>query len=645
LVTSASADTTPTPDPSDGPAADAAAATPDASRYVPVSPRRLYDSRTATTPAAGSSVVVGVGAPFGVPLADITAAVVNITATDTTGPGFVTAYPAGTQRPTTSTLNIERADQNLANLATVRTSLLESGPAIELYTMVRTDLVVDVVGYYVRTSAAVSDGRYVSVGPVRLGDTRTDADPYAPTEIRTLDLTPLGVPADAVSAVLNITAVDAPNGYWTVFPAAEGLPNTSSLNVSRVAGRPDAGSVVANQVISRLSDGQLSVFSQSGGDLVVDVFGYYTGASATPATAGRFVPVAPARVLDTRTGAQPGDGATTAIAAATLAAAGVDLNGASAVALNLTATDSLRAGYLAAHATGSTRPETSNLNVTGAAQTVANHAIVPVSTSGASVFVQARTHVVADLFGWFTGTPAPIVGSPAPTTPSTDAAPSNPTGPHEFLYQFGDGTYARWDPCDTISYRINPANVSADVVAMVPVAMQRITEISGLTFQSLGTTSSFSTTPDSGTDATIAFPTSAQQPQLTGTVVGLGGGRFSGSGAVVSGFVFVRADSATRMTPDQLLEVLLHELGHMVGLGHVYAGGSFGDNPDPTHYTDWGAPARLQTMYPILLAPRGYASGDREGLIAVGASKGCLARRINRFAEMGPAPLYTVIEA
>jgi hypothetical protein len=622
-----------------------AAGSADASRFVPVSPRRIYDSRTSGTPGAASSVVVGVGAPFGVPLADITAAVINVTATDTTGPGFVTVYPAGTPRPTTSTLNVERADQNLANLATVRTSLLESGPAVEVYTMVRTDLVIDVTGFYVRATGPVADGRYVSLGPVRLDDTRDDASPYESTEIRTLDLTVLGVPSDAVSAVLNLTAVDAPSGYWTVFPADEQLPTTSSLNVSRVSGRPDAGAVVANQVISRLSDGQVSVFSQSGGDLVIDVFGYYTGASAAADTSGRFVPVPPARVLDTRSTSQPGDGATTAIAATTLAAAGVDLPAASAVAVNLTATNSAHAGFLSAHAAGQPRPQTSNLNLTAAAQTIANHAIVPVSTSGASVYVQARADVVADLFGWFTGTPSPIVVETPSSSGTPDAAPESPTGPHEFLYSFGNGTYARWDPCDTISYRVNPANVSADVVAMVPVALQRITEVSGLSFQSLGTTSSFSTTPDIGTDAVIAFPTSAQQPQLTGTVVGLGGGRFTGGGAVVSGFAFVRADSANRMTSDQLLEVLLHEIGHMVGLAHVYAGGSFGDNPDPSRYTDWGAAARMQTMYPILLAPRGYASGDREGLIAVGASKGCLSRRINVHAENGPGPLYTAFDA
>lgn len=622
----------------------------DASRYVPVSPRRIFDSRTSATPGSETSVVVDVGAPSAVPTVDITAVVLNVTVTGTTDAGFVTVHPAGTPRPSTSTLNIERADQNLANLATVRTSLLESGPAVEVYTMTRTDLVIDVLGYYVRTSDAVAAGRYVAVGPVRLDDTRVAAEPYEATEARTLDLTEVGVPADAVSAVLNVTAVDAPDGYWTVFPADEALPSTSSLNVSRMADRPDVGAVVANQVVSRLSDGTVSVYSQSGGDLVVDVFGYFTGASAELSTSGRFVPVAPARVLDTREGAPPADGEDAAISVPALVAAGVDVAASSAVALNLTATDSTRPGFFTAHASGRSRPDTSNLNVTSGAQTVANHAVVPVSAAGASVFVQARSHVVADVFGWFTGTPAPV-GS-GESTPSATPAPSSgpqesipPTGPHEFLYSFDNGSYARWDPCDPISYRVNPANVSAEVVAMVPVALQRINEISGLTFQSLGTTSSFSTTPDSGTDATIAFPTSAQQPQLSGSVVGLGGGRYSGSGAVVSGFTFVRADSATRMNSDQLLEVLLHELGHMVGLGHVHAGGSTGDNPDPSRYTDWGPAARLQTMYPILLSPRGYASGDREGLIAVGASKGCLARRINRYAENGPAPLLFAMES
>ncbi|HRE02969.1 MAG TPA: hypothetical protein PLV68_16845, partial [Ilumatobacteraceae bacterium] len=41
------------------------------------------------------------------------------------------------------------------------------------------------------------------------------------------------------------------------------------------------------------------------------------------------------------------------------------------------------------------------------AQTVANHAIVPVSPRGFDVFAQNPTHAIADVSGYYLGTPAP----------------------------------------------------------------------------------------------------------------------------------------------------------------------------------------------------------------------------------------------
>ena len=607
---------------------------PDASRYIAISPTRIFDSRTSSSLASDSSAVITVGAPLGVPSGDITAVIVNVTATDTAAPGFVTAFPALTPRPATSTLNIERAGQTVANLATVRTAATDLAPAIEVYTTAPTHLVVDIVGYYVRTPGDVSAGRFQALGPIRVVDTRSAGGAFSSGEVRRIDLTSIGVPADASSAVVNITAVDAPTGYWTVFPADDPVPATSSLNVSRLASRPEVGAVVANQVVTRLAGGALSVYSQTGGHLVADVFGYYTGASATASAAGRFVPLEPVRVLDTRETGRPGDDATVPISVERLRASSVDLTDATAIAINITATSSSRSGYFTAHAAGRPRPGTSNLNVTTGQQTIANHSVVPVSTTGASIYVQTSAQVVADLFGWFTGPSGPAAPGPAAPPPAAPAPPSVPppaapaapavAAPHELLYRLPNGTFARWNPCTPILYKVNASNVPAGTRALVDI-----------TFQYAGETTSVSSTPEAGTQAIIAFPTSAQSTSLTGSVVGLGGGRYTSRGEVIGGFAFVRADAAVSMSADRVLEVLLHELGHMVGLAHVHAGGSYNDNPDTTRYQDWGSAARQQTMYPVLLAPRGYASGDVQGLTAVGAAQGCLTLRA---LDAGMAP-------
>jgi hypothetical protein len=72
------------------------------------------------------------------------AVVVNVTAINPDGPGFVTVYPCGVKRPTASTLNYA-AGTVVANGATVK---IGDGAKVCVYTHREMDLVVDVTGYY-----------------------------------------------------------------------------------------------------------------------------------------------------------------------------------------------------------------------------------------------------------------------------------------------------------------------------------------------------------------------------------------------------------------------------------------------------------------------------------------------------------------
>jgi hypothetical protein len=80
-----------------------------------------------------------------------------------------------------------------------------------------------------------------------------------------------GVPAStaATAVVLNVTVTGtAGNGYVTVFGSGTARPATSSLNYVR-------GQTVANQVIAKVgSDGKVSVYTQTGADIIVDVVGW-----------------------------------------------------------------------------------------------------------------------------------------------------------------------------------------------------------------------------------------------------------------------------------------------------------------------------------------------------------------------------------
>ena len=82
-----------------------------------------------------------------------------------------------------------------------------------------------------------------------------------------------------------------------------------------------------------------------------------------------------------------------------------------ALVLDATSAGALTTGFVTVSTAGAVTPgqlpPTSTMNVTRPAQVLANHAIVPVSTRGFSMFTQAGGDMLADLAGYFIGNPAP----------------------------------------------------------------------------------------------------------------------------------------------------------------------------------------------------------------------------------------------
>ena len=144
---------------------------------------------------------------------------------------------------------------------------------------------------------------------------------------------------------------------------------------------------------------------------------------ATPVPQDTYHPLTPARVLDTRDGtggvaAQP-VGAGGHVDVAIAGHGGVPASGVDAVVLNVTATGGTKSGFLTVYPTGSSPPNTSNLNWT-AGRTVANLVTVPVGANGmVSAFNAAgQSHVVFDVQGWYgpgsPGTPDGLFNTLAP---------------------------------------------------------------------------------------------------------------------------------------------------------------------------------------------------------------------------------------
>ena len=107
-------------------------------------------------------------------------------------------------------------------------------------------------------------------------------------------------------------------------------------------------------------------------------------------------------------------------------------NNASAVALNITATQSSTTGYATIYPCGSTRPTASSINFTPGI-TVANAIITKVGTNGeVCIYTSQRTHLIVDVNGYFPANtdykplnPARLLDSRTdapPVSPSTQAA-------------------------------------------------------------------------------------------------------------------------------------------------------------------------------------------------------------------------------
>jgi len=252
------------------------------------------------------------------------------------------------------------------------------------------------------TTAQASGDAYTALAPTRLLDTRVNGAALGPGGIINLSVTGAAVPATAAAVALNITVTNTTaTSYLSVYPAGTAQPLVSSLDWV-------AGQTVPNLVLVGVgSDGQVSFYNHAGSaDLVVDLEGFFAP-EATASTVGSYVPLAPARITDTRpqsgypnSGSQLGPGATLNVQVAGVG--GVPDTGATAALINLTVTDTSSAGYLTAYPQGSAPPLASNLNWTQG-ETVANRVVVPLGPTGMiSLFnASGRADVVVDVNGYF----------------------------------------------------------------------------------------------------------------------------------------------------------------------------------------------------------------------------------------------------
>lgn len=365
--------------------------------FVGITPARLLDTRDSSGPiAAAATVTVQVtGGVVGIP-ADAVAAVLNVTAVDSSVPSYLTVWPADVARPNTSSLNMAGRDV-VPNLVI---SKLSSSGAVNVFNFAgQVDCVVDVVGYFV----AGAGSRFTSLSPVRILDTREGVGaPFgAVGPGRSVDLVVAGVggaggvAGDADTVVMNVTVTEPTvSGFVTVWPTGSVKPTASNLNFG-------PGQTVPNLVIAKLgTGGAVSLFNSGGSThLIADVLGFFRSADGA-----RLVALPPTRLLDTRTD----DGVERPVTQVPITLAvvdrgGVPATGVTGVVLNVTATGGTADGFVTVFPSGEARPTASNLN-TVAGATRANLVIAKVGADGAvALFNSAGAqHLVVDVVGYFT---------------------------------------------------------------------------------------------------------------------------------------------------------------------------------------------------------------------------------------------------
>jgi hypothetical protein len=229
----------------------------------------------------------------------------------------------------------------------------------------------------------------------------------------------------------------------------------------------------------------------------------------------------------------------------------------------------------------------------------------------------------------------PVTGEAAGLTTTSGAAPPVQTTAHPqrllaavtapagggagdyVLESASHGQLVRWDPCRPIHYVVSGTEPFTGANQLLAQVLHEASAASGIRFVADGPTSE----PASGNrlayqphlygkrwaPVLISWTDAGHIARLGGPAIGLGGAASAtvhGTPRLVSGIVYFDAPelSLLALRADGYAEmrtVMLHEIGHLLGLGHV---------ADPN-----------AVMFATNTGQGDYGAGDRRGLAAAGA--------------------------
>lgn len=190
-------------------------------------------------------------------------------------------------------------------------------------------------------------------------------------------------------------------------------------------------------------------------------------------------------------------------------------------------------------------------------------------------------------------------------------------GGGSFAYLFtqeGSDEPVAYDPCKPVQYLVNDDLAPEGASLILDSAIAEVSAATGLVFEPVGATSELPPDDPSALAARrgpvlIAWTTPWVVSDLEGRIAGLGGSTpvrddYTGRLRYVTGTVSLDAPQmfvlmAQPNGPAHARAIVMHELGHLVGLDHV------DDSRELMHFDNVGKP--------------GFGPGDRQGLAALGS--------------------------
>jgi hypothetical protein len=171
-----------------------------------------------------------------------------------------------------------------------------------------------------------------------------------------------------------------------------------------------------------------------------------------------------------------------------------------------------------------------------------------------------------------------------------------------------------WNPCRDIEYVVNPAGAPEHWRRLVERSVATVSRATGFRFAFGGETDDRNFTDRIGVlgrsaPVLIGWADEEEVPDLAGDVAGVGGAAYletSGRWTYSTGMVVLDTDVFVDLSPgagprafDLQAAILDHELGHVVGLGHVES--------------------RAELMHADNIGRTSFGPGDLQGLALLGA--------------------------